>query len=292
MGRHKHNKGKKSGWKNKTKWEDEACCSAVDKLSLDEEQPGENKKDFGRGFPFPLLMWDLGHCDPKKCSGRKLDRLGFVRSLKLSQKAHGIILSPLGQKCLSPEDHEIVAHSGVAVIDCSWAKLDETPFGKMKGGHARLLPYLVAANPINYGHPFRLSCVEAYAATLYITGFKDLGLELLKRFKWGKGFYDLNRELLDIYSSCKDSGEVVEAQNKWMEDLKLKKKQQEVDDYDMTTIDDSKEHWNPNRNFVEVSSSLSDFIEKITWNCLMCYISHGNKISHSPNYYQHAVTGR
>ena len=36
MGRHKHNKGKKSGWKNKTKWEDEACCSAVDKLSLDE----------------------------------------------------------------------------------------------------------------------------------------------------------------------------------------------------------------------------------------------------------------
>jgi hypothetical protein len=37
MGRHKQSKGKKSGWeKNKTKWEDEACCSTVDKLSLDE----------------------------------------------------------------------------------------------------------------------------------------------------------------------------------------------------------------------------------------------------------------
>jgi hypothetical protein len=38
MGRHKQNiKGKKGRWKNnKKKWEDEACCSAVDKLSLDE----------------------------------------------------------------------------------------------------------------------------------------------------------------------------------------------------------------------------------------------------------------
>ncbi|XP_028395096.1 ribosome biogenesis protein TSR3 homolog [Dendronephthya gigantea] len=249
-------KGKKGGWKNKKKWDNEECCSALDKLTLDEEQTDEKKKDFGRGLPFPLLMWDLGHCDPKKCSGRKLERLGFVRSLKLSQKAHGIILSPLGQKCLSAEDVDIVVQSGVAVVDCSWAKIDDTPFGKMKGGHARLLPYLVAANPINYGHPCRLSCVEAYAATLYITGFKDLGSEILKCFKWGKGFYDLNRELLDIYSACKNSGEVVEAQNKWIEGLR--NKQKESNSYDMTTIDDSKEHWNPNRNFVDIESSSSE----------------------------------
>lgn len=35
-------------------------------------------------------------------------------------------------------DHEIVKAYGIAVVDCSWAKLDEVPFQKIKGKHERL----------------------------------------------------------------------------------------------------------------------------------------------------------
>ncbi|XP_020616951.1 ribosome biogenesis protein TSR3 homolog isoform X2 [Orbicella faveolata] len=238
-------------------WDGSHATSDFDSLQNDgETRDGSKTKDYGRGFPFPLAMWDLEHCDPKKCSGRKLSRLGFVKTLKLSQRFNGLILSPLGKQCVSPQDHTILMDHGIAVIDCSWAKLETTPFGRMRGGNMRLLPYLIAANPINYGKPCKLSCVEAFAATLYIVGQEDLGTTLLKRFKWGSSFYTLNRVLLDRYAACKSSKEVVEVQNKWFEECEREHNSQSSQD--LMDIDMTKEHFNPNRPIVSDESDDSN----------------------------------
>lgn len=44
----------------------------------------------------------------------------------------------MGKETVSFADREIVEQSGVAVVDCSWALIDETPIGKIKGQHHRL----------------------------------------------------------------------------------------------------------------------------------------------------------
>ncbi|KAG0052183.1 ribosome biogenesis protein tsr3 [Gryganskiella cystojenkinii] len=191
---------------------DTGAESAHDMVRGDDDKSEKVKSN----IPMPLGMWDFEHCDPKRCSGKKLVRMGMVETLKINQRFRGVCMTPNGEQAVSPSDREVVREHGLAVVDCSWAKLGDVPFKKLRAGHDRLLPYLIATNPVNYGKPWKLNCVEALAACFYITGFDEYGDELLSKFKWGHAFRKVNAELLSIYSKCTDSASVIAAQNTYL----------------------------------------------------------------------------
>ena len=49
----------------------------------------------------------------------------------------------------------------------------------------------------------------------------------MSRFSWGPAFIDINRELLDKYSECKTSEEVIKIQNEHLETMENEKKVKE-----------------------------------------------------------------
>lgn len=168
---------------------------------------------------FKAACWDLGHCDPKRCSGKKLMRAGLMRELHLGQRHSGVIITPNGKHVVSPADRELMDAYGAAVVECSWARTGEVQWGKVGGRCERLLPYLVAANTVNYGKPWRLNCAEALAAAFAICGHLDWAEQVLEPFGYGKAFLKINAQLLRRYAECEDEKGVKKAEEEWMERL-------------------------------------------------------------------------
>ncbi|WP_338726820.1 DUF367 family protein [Haladaptatus sp. DJG-WS-42] len=154
-----------------------------------------------------------GDDDPKKCTARKLARFDLCE-LHRSARAtpYGVILNPHAEQALSPAD---AGQSNLVALDCSWETAGEAMF-TMRGEH-RALPFLVAANPVNYGKPFQLNTVEAFAAGLAILGEYDHAAEILSKFRWGHTFLEMNEEPLRRYAECADSSEVVEVQQEYLD---------------------------------------------------------------------------
>jgi len=164
-------------------------------------------------------MWDFEHCDPRRCSGKKLARQHLITELRIGSRFRGIVLSPNATQVLSPADKDIIDRGGLAVVECSWARLSEIPFSKIASPHERLLPYLIATNPTNYGKPWRLNCAEALAAAFYLTGHEDWAERLLAPFGWGSSFYPINQHLLQRYRTCDDASAVTKVQEQILAEL-------------------------------------------------------------------------
>lgn len=174
------------------------------------ETYAQKKKITDTGTQVKLYVLHFNQCDRKKCTSLKMGRLGKASVTKKWTRAMNgtVILNPYAATPLSPLDRERAMRRGFTVIDCSWEKAEEVFHSTEKRGVGRRLPYLIAANPVNYGHPWTLSSAEAFAAALIITGFIGQGERVLDGFKWGPTFYDINRELLDDYRKATGPEEI------------------------------------------------------------------------------------
>ena len=160
-----------------------------------------------------IFVYDERDCDPKKCTSRKMVKFQLAKELpNLRSVPYGVlVLDPFAQKAVSREDAERVRAHGILVMDLSWEHVERFPKVRKDAAH-RALPYLLAANPVNWGKPMKLTSAEAVAAALYIMGEKEQAHSVLAKFNWGEQFILLNRELLERYSAAESSQEVVAIQ--------------------------------------------------------------------------------
>ncbi|KAK5686248.1 ribosome biogenesis protein tsr3 [Elasticomyces elasticus] len=215
---------------------------------------GQNDPDRPDGAtkrpPFKAAAWDLNHCDAKRCSGKRLMRLGLMRELHVGQKHPGIVISPKAKTIVNPSDREVLEQYGAAVVEASWNRIEEVPWGKIGGPNARLLPYLIAANPTNYGRPWRLNCVEALAACFAICGHQDWAEEILSTFSYGQAFLDINEAVLKRYAACEDEEGVKKAEEVWL--AKIENEWREDREEREENKDDAWKGGNLNRRQIDV----------------------------------------
>lgn len=170
----------------------------------------------------------------------------------------GVVLNPFAERALSPADASATSSSGstgatdtagstdttggtdpsgsagltgsadpatdagqetperLIALDCSWETAEREAFDLR--GPQRSLPFLVAANPVNFGKPFRLTTLEAFAGALVILGESEQARDVAESVRWGETFLELNEEPLRRYADCADSSDVIAVQDDYLAD--------------------------------------------------------------------------
>ena len=165
----------------------------------------------------PLHVIHLDQDDPKKCTARKLESVGraSLHTRVESVPRRGFLLDPKASTILGPEDKGLIEIGGaLVVLDCSWKRIDDSLKGlegrtRLEG---RILPSLLAANPVSWGKMGRLSSVEALAASLAILGHWEQAVDILQSFTFGEQFLELNKEPLESYANASSREQLTKLQ--------------------------------------------------------------------------------
>lgn len=165
-----------------------------------------------------LVVYHAGEDDPKKCSAKKLAKFGFAKLETNIRKVPKdcVLLNPYAKKSISKEDLATAKKHGILAIDCSWKNAESSFDYLIKKNRSRSLPFVVAANPVNYGKALKLSTIEAFATALYILGDVESAEKIMNLYKWGPNFLVLNKEPLEDYRKAKNSKEIIEIMNQYI----------------------------------------------------------------------------
>ena len=167
-----------------------------------------------------LVVYHVSQDDPKKNTARKLARFELVELVDRLQLAPrgAILLDPYSEKALSQEDVKVARERGIVALDCSWKHAEEVFPAARERMTSRALPYLLAANPVNWGKAMTLSTAEALASAAYILGEESQAIMLMSKFIWGDTFLKLNANPLADYAAAPTSRDVVAAMHQYLPD--------------------------------------------------------------------------
>lgn len=99
-----------------------------------------------------------------------------------------------------------------------------------------LVPYLIAANTVNYGKPWRLNCVEALAACFCICGHQEWAEQILKNFRYGEAFLEINSELFKLYAACSTEEDIKRTEEEWLAKIEKEYEDSRVEGEDIWTV--------------------------------------------------------
>jgi pre-rRNA-processing protein TSR3 len=139
---------------------------------------------------------------------------------------------------VSPADKEILEAYGAAVVECSWARVDEVPMSRIGGRCERLrmlfkdvdvndsaIPCCDESSQLRQTLAIEL-CRSLCYCILYMwyfsrslelnVGHTDWAEQVLSGFSWGHAFFKVNGVLLERYAQCEDAEEVGKVQEAWL----------------------------------------------------------------------------